>query len=87
MSEPIHRRVGDSRTITHAFTDQEMNTLAQLTNNINPLHVDAEAANRSAAGGQVVDGMLAAAFLSTPIGVHILGRGAIWNTWGLNGVS
>jgi len=33
------------------------------------------------AGGQVVHGMLAAAFVSTLIGVHIPGRGALWNSF------
>lgn len=81
MSEPIHWRVGDSRTITHTFTRQELDAFAKLTGDINPLHVDEEFANRSAAGGQAVHGMLAAAFVSTLIGVHIPGRGALWNSF------
>lgn len=81
MSEPIQWQVGDSRTITHTFTRQELETFAELTGDINPLHVNADFANRSAAGGQVVHGMLAAAFVSTLIGVHIPGRGALWNSF------
>lgn len=84
VSEPIHWQVGDSREITHTFTRQELEAFAKLTGDINPLHVDASFANRSAAGGQVVHGMLAASFVSTLIGVHIPGRGALWNSFQVN---
>lgn len=81
LSEPIGWRVGDSRSITHTFTLHELDAFAKLTGDINPLHVDTDFANRSAAGGQVVHGMLAASFVSTLIGVHIPGRGALWNSF------
>lgn len=84
MSESIHWRVGDSREITHTFTHQELEVFAELTGDTNPLHVDAGFANRSAVGGQVVHGMLAAAFVSTLIGLHIPGRGALWNSFQIN---
>lgn len=80
----ISWQVGDSRTITHTFTHQELEAFAKLTGDTNPLHVDAGFANRSAAGGQVVHGMLAAAFVSTLIGVHIPGTGALWNSFQVN---
>ena len=81
---PIHWKIGDRRTITHTFTRHELDAFANLTGDTNPLHVDADYANRSAAGGQVVHGMLAAAFVSTLIGVHIPGRGALWNSFKVN---
>lgn len=81
MSDSIHWQVGDSREITHTFTHQELEKFVDLTGDNNPLHVDTGFANRSAAGGQVVHGMLAAAFVSTLIGVHIPGRGALWNSF------
>lgn len=81
MSEPVHWQVGDSRALIHTFSRQELETFAKLTGDTNPLHVDAAFANRSMAGGQVVHGMLAASFVSTLIGVHIPGRGALWNSF------
>lgn len=77
-------RVGDSRTITHRFTVEQIEAFATLTGDTNPLHVDAAFANRSSAGGQVVHGMLAASLVSTLIGVHIPGRGALWNSFEVN---
>ena len=84
ISEPIRWRIGDSRAITHTFTREEIDMFAKLTGDFNPLHVDAEFADRSSAGGQVVHGMLAASFVSTLIGVHIPGRGALWNSFEVN---
>ena len=80
-SQSIQWKAGDSRTITHTFTLQQLKDFAKLTGDTNPLHVDMDFANRSAAGGQVVHGMLAASFVSTLIGVHIPGRGALWNSF------
>lgn len=77
-------KVGDYRSIEHTFTSEEVQAFACLTGDNNPLHVDAEYARRTAAGGQVVHGMLAAAFISTLIGVHIPGRGALWNALQIN---
>lgn len=84
MSESIHWEVGDSRALTHTFSHRELEVFAKLTGDTNPLHVDAGFADRTAAGGQVVHGMLAASFVSTLIGVHIPGPGALWNSFQIN---
>lgn len=84
IAKLTHWEVGDSRSIAHTFTRQEVEEFAKLTGDINPLHVDETFAGRSAAGGRVVHGMLAAAFISTLIGVHIPGRGALWNSFQIN---
>lgn len=84
MPDPIHWQVGDSRVMTHEFTHQELETFAKLTGDTNPLHVDAGFGKRGPAGGQVVHGMLAASFVSTLIGVHIPGHGALWTSFQIN---
>src|SRR4051812_43826079 len=84
MSEDLKWKVGDSRSLTHTFTHDELRAFANLTGDDNPLHVDPEFAARSSAGGQVVHGMLAASFVSTLIGVHIPGNGALWNAFEVN---
>lgn len=81
MSESISWQVGDHREITHTFTRREVEAFAALSGDTNPLHVDPDFADRSAAGGQVVHGMLAASFVSTLIGMHIPGPGALWNSF------
>ena len=77
-------QVGDSRSIDHTFSAEELQAFARLTGDINPLHVDKAYAERTPAGGQVIHGMLAAAFISTLIGVHIPGAGALWNSFQIN---
>lgn len=71
-------KVGDSRSITHRFTREDVVRFFAITGDGNPLHVDAKAARKTAAGGVVVHGMLAATFVSTLIGEHIPGHGALW---------
>jgi 3-oxoacyl-[acyl-carrier protein] reductase len=71
--------VGDSRTIEHQFTTNDINSFAKLTGDYNPLHVDHNYAATTATGGQVVHGMLVASFISTLIGMEIPGPGALWN--------
>jgi len=71
--------VGDSRIIEHKFVEKDVVSFAELTGDYNPLHIDQNYASTTAAGGQVVHGMLAASFVSTLIGMEIPGAGALWN--------
>lgn len=84
MTVTTNWSVGDSRTITHTFTNEEVQAFARLTGDVNPLHVDPNYAERTSAGGQVVHGMLAASFISTLIGMHLPGPGALWNSFQVN---
>jgi len=77
-------QVGDSREITHKFTQDDLDEFADLTGDRNPIHMDGNWASRSAVGGQVVHGMLAASFISALIGMKIPGPGALWNTFQVN---
>lgn len=77
-------KVGDSRSLVHTFTSEHLEAFARLTGDDNPLHMDSRYAERTAAGGQVVHGMLAAGYISTLIGVHIPGPGALWNSFEVN---
>jgi acyl dehydratase len=72
-------RLGDRRTVEHLFTKEDLHAFADLTGDYNPLHMDYSYASTTAAGGQVVHGMLAASFISTLIGMEIPGPGALWN--------
>lgn len=84
MSTVNKWKVGDSRTLTHTFTIDDLTTFSRLTGDKNPLHVDRAYAEQTPAGGQVVHGMLVASFISTLIGMHIPGTGALWNSFQVN---
>jgi 3-oxoacyl-[acyl-carrier protein] reductase len=77
-------QVGDLRTIDHKFTAKDIYAFAALTGDTNPIHVDANFAKSTATGGQVVHGIFAASFISTLIGVHIPGAGALWHSFEVN---
>ncbi len=76
--------VGDHQSFVHQFTQEEVDAFAGLTGDKNPIHVDANYARRTPAGGQVVHGMLAASFVSRLVGMHIPGPGALWNSFQIN---
>jgi len=74
-------KVGDLRKIEHKFTEEEIIAFSKLTGDFNPLHLDKSYAEQTPAGGLVVHGMLAASFISSLIGMHIPGPGALWNSF------
>ena len=77
-------KLGDYREIVHTFREEELSAFASLTGDRNPLHMDEYYARRTATGGRVVHGMLAASFVSTLIGEQIPGPGALWQSFQVN---
>ena len=77
-------QVGDTVTITHHITSDDVETFAQLTGDDNPLHMDEEYAKTTSFKERVVHGMLSASFISTIIGTKIPGEGALWTSQTLN---
>jgi len=74
--DAIH--VGDQREIVHTITAQDIERFADATGDRNPLHLDAEFAQRTHFRRPVVYGMLSASFISTVIGTTMPGPGALW---------
>lgn len=79
MKTEFRWKVGDKKKIEHTFTAEDINTFSKLTGDFNPLHIDPNYAESTPAGGLVVHGMLVASFISTLIGMHLPGFGALWN--------
>lgn len=73
-------RVGDTDTICHTITEDDVKQFAKLTGDYNPLHLDEEFAGRTSFKKPVVYGMLSASFISTLIGMKIPGPGALWTS-------
>jgi len=71
-------KVGDCASITHQITAEDVRRFVELTGDDNPLHVDPDFAEESPMRGVVAHGMLSASFLSTVIGKHLPGPGALW---------
>lgn len=70
--------VGDTATIIHTITAEDISKFAELTGDDNPLHVSREFAEKTSFKGIVAHGMLGASFISTIIGKKLPGEGALW---------
>lgn len=81
LIKPIEKyKIGDSETIRHKITKDDVNQFAKLTGDYNPLHLDNDFADRTSLKKPVVYGMLSASFISTIIGMKIPGPGALWTS-------
>jgi 3-oxoacyl-[acyl-carrier protein] reductase len=71
-------KVGDRASLKHCITEYDVERFVELTGDDNPLHMDPEYADNSPMKGIVTHGMLSASFISTIIGKHLPGPGALW---------
>ena len=74
--DAIHE--GDHVSLVRKITREDVETFAQLTGDINPLHLDDGFGARTQFGGAVAHGMLSASLISTVIGTMLPGPGALW---------
>jgi 3-hydroxybutyryl-CoA dehydratase len=74
-----HRwKVGDSVQLTKTFGAAEIEKFAELTGDRNPLHMDEAFATRTRFKRRIAQGILSASLISTCIGMHLPGTGAIY---------
>lgn len=71
-------QLGDFAELKHIITDTDVKKFVELTGDNNPLHVNRDFAKRTIYKDTVAHGMLGASFISTIIGKHIPGAGALW---------
>jgi len=71
-------KVGDSVQLTKIFGDAEIEKFAELTGDRNPLHMDEAFAARTRFKRRIAQGILSASLISTCIGMHLPGTGAIY---------
>jgi len=71
-------KVGDSVQLTKTFGDAEVQKFVELTGDRNPLHVDEAFAARTRFKRRIAQGILSASLISTCIGMHLPGTGAIY---------
>lgn len=76
---PVARlTVGDEESWTHRVSAADVDRFAELSGDVNPLHMDAGFARRHGFRGRVVHGMLLAAYVSRQLGTRLPGFGALW---------
>ena len=71
-------KVGDSVQLTKTFDEAEIEKFAELTGDRNPLHMDEAFAARTRFKRRIAQGILSASLISTCIGMHLPGTGAIY---------
>ena len=71
-------KVGDSVQLTKTFDEAEIEKFAELTGDRNPLHMDEAFAARTRFKRRIAQGILSASLISTCVGMHLPGTGAIY---------
>jgi 3-hydroxybutyryl-CoA dehydratase len=70
--------IGKSAEFSKKITDADVMTFAEVTGDINPVHVDEAAAAKTRFGGRIAHGMLSAGLVSAAIGNRLPGPGSIY---------
>ena len=70
--------VGQFAELATVVSDDMIHRFADVTGDINPLHLDEAAAARTRFGGRIAHGMLSAGFISAVVGTRLPGFGAIY---------
>jgi len=63
---------------TFSFTQEEVNSFAQITGDKNPIHLDAEYAATTVYKKPIIHGILGASILSKALGMEFPGEGTIY---------
>lgn len=71
-------KIGDAASFTKTITETDVYLFAGITGDLNPAHVNREAAEDGPFHGQVAHGMLVAGLISTVLGMKLPGPGTIY---------
>jgi phosphate acetyltransferase len=69
--------IGETASLTHTLTTQDVRTFAAMTGDTNPIHLDAAYASRTPFHTVIAHGMWGASLISTVIGTRMPGPGTI----------
>ncbi len=71
-------QVGDFAEFSKTITEADVVLFAGITGDLNPVHIDQQAAERSRFGGRIAHGMLSAGLISAVLGTRLPGPGCIY---------
>jgi 3-hydroxybutyryl-CoA dehydratase len=71
-------KVGDSAQVSKTVSETDIYLFAGITGDFNPAHVDEAYARGTFFGTRIAHGMLTAGFISTVLGCHLPGPGAVY---------
>lgn len=70
--------IGDTAEVVKTITDEDIVAFAQLTGDVNPIHLDDEFAKKTFFKERIAHGMLTASFISTVLGTQLPGTNTIY---------
>jgi len=71
--------IGQKASFSKTVTETDIYLFAEITGDINPIHINREYAENSIFKDRIAHGMLSAGFISAAIGVHLPGPGSIYS--------
>lgn len=71
-------KIGDKASITKTVTENDLNLFAQITGDVNPVHLDEEYAKKTVFKTRIAHGMLTASFISAVLGTTLPGANTIY---------
>jgi 3-hydroxybutyryl-CoA dehydratase len=71
-------QVGQSASVTKEVTDQVIRQFAEVSTDVNPVHLDEDYAAGTMFKGRIAHGMLSAGLISAVLGTQLPGKGAIY---------
>jgi 3-hydroxybutyryl-CoA dehydratase len=80
----MNLKVGQRASLSKIIREDDIELFAQVTGDVNPLHLDTEFAARSRFGQKVAHGLLTAGLISAVIGNKLPGPGTIYLNQTLN---
>lgn len=71
-------KVGDSAEFAKTIAESDVYLFAGITGDLNPFHVNEDFSKETFFKGRIAHGILLAGFISTVVGCHLPGPGAIY---------
>lgn len=71
-------QIGNRTHFTKTIADYDIYQFAGITGDFNPMHIDAEFAQKTFFKGRIAHGMLSASFISTVLGMKLPGPNTIY---------
>ena len=69
---------GDTASLSKTITDDDIRAFAQVSGDLNPLHLDEQFAKHTRFGRRIAHGMLSASLISAVIANELPGQGSIY---------
>jgi len=76
--------LGETARLTKTIVENDIATLAEITGDFNPIHINEEFALRTRFQGRIAHGILSAGLISAVLGMKLPGPGAIYLSLKIN---